>query len=257
MEIMAGVWKYRMKERIYWIDNIRAIAMISMIVYHAVWDLVYLYGINWSWYRGEAAFLWQQSICWTFILLSGFCWSFSKNPLKQGVIVSGAGLLVTVVTLAASYESRIVFGVLTMIGASTLLLIPLRKYFEKIPSYLGCLFMFVLFAVTYGINDGGIGFLRLQFLELPEILYGSLFGTFWGFTERGFFSSDYFSIMPWSFLYFSGFFLFRVWKEGKIPGASCLNRKIPVLTALGRNSLLVYLLHQPLIYGLLFVIFGK
>ena len=35
-----------MKQRYFWIDNIRAVAMISMIIYHGVWDLVYLYGMN-------------------------------------------------------------------------------------------------------------------------------------------------------------------------------------------------------------------
>ena len=246
-----------MKKRYFWIDNIRAIAMISMIIFHAVWDLVYLYGMDWEWYRSDMAFVWQQSICWTFILLSGFCWSFSKNPLKQGLMVSGAGVLVTVVTLIASYESRIVFGVLTLLGASALLLILLRKRFEKISPWTGCLLMFFLFVVTYGVNDGGLGIFKFQVLELPKFFYGSFFGTFLGFTEKGFFSADYFSVFPWSFLYFAGYFLYRLWKTEKIPGAQCLNRKIPVITGLGRKSLLVYLLHQPVLYGLFFVIFGE
>lgn len=246
-----------MKERIYWIDNIRAIAMISMIGYHAVWDLVYLYGIDWNWYRGEAAFLWQQSICWTFILLSGFCWSFSRNPLKQGLVVSGGGLLVTAVTLIASYESRIVFGVLTLIGTSALLLVLMKKWFEKISPWPGFLLMLSLFMITYGVNDGGVGIFKLQFIKLPEFLYGSVLGTFLGFTEKGFFSADYFSVFPWSFLYFAGYFLYRLWKTEKISGAQCLNWKIPVITGLGRKSLLVYLLHQPVLYGVFFVIFGE
>ena len=132
-----------MKQRHFWIDNIRAIAMISMIVFHAVWDLVYLYGMNWDWYRSDMAFLWQQSICWTFILLSGFCWSFSRNPLKQGLIVTAGGLIVTAVTLIFSYDSRVVFGVLNLIGASILLLIPLKKYFDKIPAMSGFVLTFL------------------------------------------------------------------------------------------------------------------
>ena len=42
-----------MKQIHFWIDNIRAIAMISMIAFHAVWDLVYLYGMDWDWYRSD------------------------------------------------------------------------------------------------------------------------------------------------------------------------------------------------------------
>lgn len=244
-----------MKQRYFWIDNIRAIAMISMIVYHAVWDLVYLYGMDWNWYRSDGAFLWQQSICWTFILLSGFCWSFSRNPLKQGLTISAGGLIVTVVTMIFSYNSRVIFGVLNLIGASALLMIPLKKYFEKIPAGTGFVIMFLLFGFTYGINDRFLGFFGLKLIELPWDLYKNMFTTFLGFPDIWFYSSDYFSLLPWSFLYFAGYFLYRMWKERKIPGANCLNRKLPVLTWMGKRSLIIYLLHQPIIYGLLEVIF--
>ena len=244
-----------MKQRYVWIDNIRAIAMISMILFHATWDLVYLYGMDWAWYQSDMAFLWQQSICWTFILLSGFCWSFTKNPLKQGLIVSSAGLVVTIVTLIFSYESRVIFGVLNLIGASVLLMVPLKKYFEKIPAFTGFLLMFMLFAFTYNVNYGGVGFFTVKLFKVPEFLYKNLFTTFVGFAEPYFFSSDYFSLLPWSFLYFSGYFLYRLWREEKIPGAICLNRKIPVLTWIGRHSLLIYMLHQPVIFGTLEIIF--
>ena len=244
-----------MKKRYFWIDNIRAIAMISMIIFHAVWDLVYLYGMDWEWYRSDMAFVWQQSICWTFILLSGFCWSFSKNPLKQGLIVRAGGLIVTVVTLIFSYDSRVIFGVLNLIGASALLMIPLKKWFEKMPAVAGFFAMFLLFGFTYGINDRHLGFFGLELIELPWDLYKNLFTTFLGFPEIWFYSSDYFSLLPWTFLYFAGYFLYRMWKEEKIPGANCLDRKLPVLTWLGKHSLIIYMLHQPVIFGILEVVF--
>ena len=244
-----------MKKRYFWIDNIRAIAMISMIIFHAVWDLVYLYGMDWEWYRSDMAFVWQQSICWTFILLSGFCWSFSKNPLKQGLIVSAGGLIVTAVTLIFSYNSRVIFGVLNLIGASALLMIPLKKWFEKMPAVAGFFAMFLLFGFTYGINDRHLGFFGLELIELPWDLYKNLFTTFLGFPEIWFYSSDYFSLLPWTFLYFAGYFLYRMWKEGEIPGANCLDRKLPVLTWLGKHSLIIYMLHQPVIFGILEVVF--
>ena len=240
-----------MKRRYFWIDNIRAIAMISMIIYHAVWDLVYLYGMDWNWYRSDLAHFWQQSICWTFILLSGFCWSFSKNPLKQGMLVSASGIIVTIVTLIFSYESRVIFGVLNLIGASVLLMIPLKNYFEKLPSVTGFLLMLLLFALTYGINDRYLGFFGLEFWEVPLGFYKNLITAFLGFPALSFYSSDYFSLFPWVFLYFSGYFLYRMWKENRISGANCLNRKLPVLTWLGKHSLIFYMLHQPVIYGML------
>ena len=55
-----------------------------MIVYHACWDLVYLYRLDWDWYRSFWAYAWQQSICCTFILLSGYCWQMGRHPLRRG-----------------------------------------------------------------------------------------------------------------------------------------------------------------------------
>ena len=243
-----------MKQRYLWIDNMRAIAMISMILYHGTWDLVYLYGVNFPWYERKMAFLWQQSICWTFILLSGFCWSFSKKPLKQGLLVSGAGLVVTITTLIFSYESRIIFGVLTLLGASALLMIPLKPLFEKISAVAGLILMFALFAFTYEVNLGNLGVFGWEMIDLPLGMYRNLVTTFIGFTDLEFYSSDYFSLMPWVFLYFAGYFLYRLWKEEKIPSAKCLNHHIPVLTWLGKKSLIIYMIHQPVLYGLLEVI---
>ena len=244
-----------MKQRHFWIDNIRAIAMISMIAFHSVWDLVYLYGMDWDWYRSDMAFLWQQSICWTFILLSGFCWSFSRNPLKQGLIVSAGGFIVTAVTLLVSYDSRVIFGVLNLIGASALFLIPLRKYFDKIPAKTGFVLAFLLFAFTYRINYRNLGFFGIEFIELPLDLYKNLLTAFIGFPDPWFYSTDYFSVLPWSFLYFAGYFLYRIWRMGDIPGAKCLDQEMPLLTWLGKHSLIIYMLHQPVIYGILEIIF--
>lgn len=244
-----------MKQRYIWIDNIRAVAMISMIIYHAVWDLVYLYGMKWEWYESNFAFFWQQSICWTFILVSGFCWSFSKNPLRQGVIASAGGLIVTITTLVFSYNSRVIFGVLNLIGASALLIIPLKEYFVKIPPVAGVLFMFLLFGFTYGINDRYLGIFRMELFELSQGLYRNLLTAFLGFPDAGFYSADYFSLLPWSFLYFTGYFLYRMWNEKKIPGAICMNKKMPLLTWMGKHSLIIYMIHQPILYGVLEVVF--
>ena len=211
--------------------------------------------MDWEWYRSDLSFLWQQSICWTFILLSGFCWNFSSNPLKQGIIVSVGGLIVTVVTLIFSYESRVIFGVLNLIGVSILLLIPLKRYFDKIPAFTGMVLTFLLFAFTYKINDRTLGLFGVKLIELPGGFYKNLFTAFLGFPKPNFFSTDYFSLFPWCFLYFFGYFLHGMWKQGKVPNAKCLNKEIPILTWLGKHSLIIYLIHQPIIYGILEILF--
>lgn len=40
-------------------DTLRGLTLVSMIVYHACWDLVYLYRLDWGWYRSFWAGIWQ------------------------------------------------------------------------------------------------------------------------------------------------------------------------------------------------------
>jgi len=56
-------------------------------------------------------------------------------------------------------------------------------------------------------------------------------------------------LAPWFFLFLAGYFANRLWRDRRrIPmGGS----RVPALSALGRYSLPVYLLHQPVVYGLL------
>ena len=61
------------KSRRHGLDTIRGLALVNMILYHLSWDQVYMFGADWDWYRSDGAYVWQQGICWTFILLSGYC----------------------------------------------------------------------------------------------------------------------------------------------------------------------------------------
>ena len=110
------------KVRLHALDSIRGITILSMIAYHAMWDLVYMFGVHADWYRSDGAHLWQQSICWTFILLSGFCHALGRKPWKRGLIVIGASAAVTLVTLIFMPEQKILFGVLNLLGLSMLLM---------------------------------------------------------------------------------------------------------------------------------------
>ena len=107
--------------------------------------------------------------------------------------------------------------------------------------------MFLLFGVFYSVNDQYLGFFGLKLTKLPEGLYKNLFTAFTGFPEKYFFSSDYFSMLPWMFLYFAGFFLYKMWQNDSFQGANCLNRKMAVLTWMGKHSLIIYMIHQPVI----------
>ena len=55
--------------------------------------------------------------------------------------------------------------------------------------------------------------------------------------------------MPWVFLFWCGVFLARLWHPGRGEPPAALQP----LCAIGRNTLPVYMLHQPVLYGLLWV----
>ncbi len=97
------------------LDTIRGCALVSMILYHACWDLVYLFGMDWPWYHGFAAYVWQQSICWTFILLSGYCFALGRHQFRRGLTVFFCGALITAVTWTLMPENLVLFGVLTLL----------------------------------------------------------------------------------------------------------------------------------------------
>ena len=233
-------------KRSHTLDTIRGCALLSMLLYHAAWDLVYLFGADWPWYHGFAARLWQQSICWTFILLSGYCWSLGRRQLRRGLTVVLCGALITVVTCLFMPANRVLFGVLTLLGSSSLLLCGLQPLLERIPPRAGLAGSFLLFLLLRDAGAGYLGFEGLRLAALPPGLYRGLFSAFLGFPPAGFFSTDYFPLLPWFFLFLTGYFLRRL-----RPGEDRDSRRVPLLTAMGRHSLWIYMLHQPVIYGLL------
>ena len=97
------------------LDELRGLDLVSMMLYHACWDMMFLFGIWMDWYAGMPGRLWQQTICWVFILLSGFCVQLGHHTLRRGAQVFGAGALVTAVTLLFMPEDRVIFGVLTLL----------------------------------------------------------------------------------------------------------------------------------------------
>lgn len=244
------------KVRYHLLDGIRGMVLVSMMAYHCSWNLVYLYGIKWPWYHSTGAYIWQQSICWTFIVMSGFCWSMGRAHLKRGLLVFCGGLLVTAVTIALMPQNRVVFGVLTCIGSCMLLLIPAEKMLVKIPPEAGALVSVLLFVLTRNINHGFWGFESQKLAPFPGDLYRNLFTAYLGMPPVNFFSTDYFSLVPWIFLFVTGYFLYHLMKKMSLLDRKVFSRHVPVFDWLGKRSLLVYLLHQPVLYLLLELLNG-
>ncbi|MGN1031116.1 MAG: heparan-alpha-glucosaminide N-acetyltransferase domain-containing protein [Butyricicoccaceae bacterium] len=231
------------------LDSIRGLTILSMVGFHGVWDLIYLFGADWEWYDALPGYIWQQSIYWAFIFLSGFCWSFGRNAFRRGAIVFAGGLAITLVTVLIMPEAHVVFGALTLLGSCMLLMVPLEKLLRRVKPKNGLPVCALLFALTRNINSGWLGFEGLKLVRLPEELYHGLVATYLGFQDPAFFSSDYFSLFPWIFLFLSGYFAFRACKGRGV--LQYFRKGTRVLSAIGRNSLPVYLAHQPVLYGVL------
>lgn len=230
------------------LDVLRGVTIISMILYHGAWDMVYIYGKRWSWYGSDAAYVWQQSICWTFIFLSGFCWSMGKKPLRRGLLVFCAGAIVTFVTLLVMPANRVVFGVLTLIGSCMLLMIPIDRIVKDMPKSAGFLISILLFAATRNVNSGYLGFEGLRLLKLPKEWYSNLITAYLGFPSAGFYSTDYFSLFPWLFLFLAGYFMYHILEHRNLLKTSFFYRTVKPLAFAGRNSLVIYMIHQPVLY---------
>ena len=130
----------------------------------------------------------------------------------------------------------------------------LRSPLRKIPPFIGMLCVGVLFFVLRNINDGNLGFEGIVLFPLPNFLYEQgLLATFFGFQDKNFFSTDYFSLIPWYFLFLAGYFLCRCFLEKNSSAAlpEFFKKGISVFKIIGQHSLPVYLLHQPVILLLL------
>ena len=240
-----------MKIRLHFLDTLRGWTLVNMIAYHGLWNLVYLYGVKLDWYRGTLGYVWQQSICWTFILLSGFCWNFSRSHWKRGLLIFGGGILVSIVTHVTMPATAITFGILTFLGSAVLLMIPLEKGLQKIPAVPGLLASSISFCLLRNVGSGTFGFEGLVLGAVPEGWYQNLLTAYLGFPNDAFRSTDYFPLLPWMGLFLVGYFLYRIFHSRGWDTRLFAKGNIPPLSFLGKHSLVVYLLHQPMLYGVM------
>ena len=115
------------------------------------------------------------------------------------------------------------------------------------PAPAGAYSQLFLFLLARDVNHGYLGFAWVPLLRLPRGWYTNLATAGLGFPAPAFASSDYFSLLPWLFLFWTGFYLYRLRPE--IPALPDI--RLPGLSVISRHSLLLYLLHQPVLYAAL------
>lgn len=242
--------------RLWAVDALRGLALANMLAYHAMYDWVYVFGHASRWYDIGAAgcHVWQQYICWSFILLSGFSFAYARKPWKNALLTGGCALVLTAATVLVMPQERILFGVLHFMACAMLLTWAARPALERLPAGLGLALCAALFALLNQLPFGKLGFEQWTIWNIPDEFYKM--NIFWlGFQNpESFYSADYFPLLPWLFLFWCGYFLHRLPAPRQTTRAALHGtppRPLRPLCAAGRNTLLLYMLHQPVLYALL------
>lgn len=230
--------------RIAVFDTLRGLTIISMVLFHATYDIAYIYGVALPWFTtGPFQDIWRCSISWIFLALAGWMTSLSRNNLKRGAVYAAAAFLVFVATTVASVDAAVNFGILFCMAGCTLIYTAMRPLINRINPVLGVLAALALFALTYGIPRHDYAIEGLAWL---------------GFPSPAFTSGDYYPLLPYLFMYLAGAFGARVlqtYVHGGYP--TWMQRDwCPPLSAIGRHSLVIYLAHQPLLIVLFTLLLG-
>ena len=233
-----------MKKRIWELDVLRGICILGMVAVHFVYDVVELYGLaDWDL---PALFLFVQK--WggvLFLLISGICVTLGRRSVRRGAIVFACGMICTAVTwgmyrLGFSGKGIVIwFGVLHCLGVCMLL----WPVFKRLPWW-GLL---AVGAVLIGL---GFFFSADPFVETKLLMP---LGLYW----RGFVSSDYFPLCPNLGFFLLGAVLGRTLYRKQETLLPMVNEKTAILrflSACGRHSLWIYLLHQPVLSGIFYVL---
>jgi uncharacterized membrane protein len=237
--------------RYHEIDAARGVAVLMMVLFHTLFDLnffqiliIQVYDGFWRYFAFATATL--------FLLIVGISLTISRskamskisgNRLTLKFVSRGAGifllgLLVTAGTWFYIREGFIVFGILHLIGIS-IMISPIFFRFKKFNLVLGLLFIAI---GSFLANVNGPVWL------LPLGIHPA---TFW--------SVDYEPLFPWFGTVLIGMGLGEyLYPEGE---RGFVLPRIPLFfeqpfTFLGRHSLIIYLVHQPLIILLLVAVFG-
>ena len=227
------------KSRIWELDALRGVCILCVIVVHFLFDLSFFGGLDLTlpaWY----VFL-QEYGGAIFVVLSGVCVTLGSKSVRRGLIVFACGMLITAVTygmyrLGMSGADVVVkFGVLHLLGVCMLV----YPAFKKLPPATLTVLGLVIAITGYAIR----GIIVPQHWLFPL-----------GLTYEGFTSSDYFPLFPQLGYFLIGAAIGKTaYREKRtlLPGSFQKTGIARFFCWCGRQSLFIYLLHQPVVYGLL------
>jgi len=237
------------KQNRFWeIDFLRGIAILMMIIFHFFWDLNYFNIYKIDLYLGFPL-IFVYLIGTMFFLLVGISlaisYSRTKNNLtkkqmqlkylKRGAGIFGLGLLVTLATwIYLGGDGFVVFGVLHCIGLSIILAYLFLRF-----RYQNLILGIILISAGIILKNFTFDFNWLLWL---------------GFTPSTFYTVDYYPLLPWFGVVLIGIFVGNSLYQNNVRKFSLKNHSqfivIRFTCFLGRHSLIIYLVHQPILIGL-------
>lgn len=224
----TGLMYNEPRPRIGALDTVRGVLILGMTAVHLAMDLRGM---------GLQAFSWTDSLVFTavrttgaglFLFLSGVTASGSHRNLRRGLLLLGTAFAVTAATLLTVPEAPVRFGILHCMAVCRLLYAAFRNRWDRLPLRTALPVCVLLFA----------GMLALTRLPCKGTLLLPL-----GIGTRVP-MSDYFPLMPWSAVFLAGTAGGRAVFAGKMP-EWFYSLRSPFLERVGRNSLAIYLVHQP------------
>ena len=237
-----------MSERILWIDVVRGISILAMITFHFAFDLMYfgfaksdlIYQPDWR--------LFERMIAFSFLFIAGLSLFIAHGPsinwksfIRRYGVTAVCAALISIVTYILFNVDMIRFGILHAIAVSGLISLLLLK--------LNSLSLTLVAFLILLIN-----------LLIPQPLQGNYFWQWLIYTTETPNSLDYRPIIPWITPFILGMAscqLFKKWGLLETRNGT-VHRELAILSWLGRNSLIIYLIHQPILFGgfLLFLQIG-
>lgn len=240
-----------LRVRAFELDMLRGLAVLMMILHHFIFDLRYLLGFNIFAFQESWWFdaLLRPVFLFIFLGVSGVCCTFSRSNSKRALKMVLAALLftgaTTAVWLITELELAIFFNVLHLLALGTLVYSILEKVIKNAKSLLA-----VLVAAGSLLIWGGM---IIPYIPSPDSYILLPLGIL---PQNSVIMGDYMPILPWLGFFFIGAALGRIlYSEGRslLPNASpTVLKAVSPFTWLGKNALLVYIFHQPIILLILF-----
>jgi uncharacterized membrane protein len=215
------------------IDIMRTIAIVLMVIFHFAYDLHFFGWVDWNVPNGSGWKEFRHIILTLFFLSVGASLVFAhrqrvdfKSYAKRIMWIAVWAFAISLFTYQFFYSNWIFFGVLHFIAVASILCLPL---------------------VRYPVIATSVGVLSVA-LFLTNVITSKWPFNLW---ELGLPSSpnDYVALFPWIGVVLLGIGVGHFFVKGFDPCASLkLSTKF---TFLGRHSLMVYVLHQPLFFAIL------